>query len=80
MTNEQSAIFKEMGVAQSTTKVLKAQGEYWHAGHLAELLIEADHCLRTALERGLPDVGLSAAAIRKCKVPERAMRLVRAFT
>lgn len=59
--------------------ILKAQGEYWHAGHLAELLIEADHCIRRIVKGEFPTAGFNAAAIRKCKIPEEMMRLVRSF-
>lgn len=59
--------------------ILKAQGEYWHAGHLAELLIEADHCIRRALEGEFPKAGSNATALRKYKIPEETMRLVKSF-
>jgi hypothetical protein len=66
-------------VADTTTRVLRAQGEYWHAAHLAEQLMEPGHLLRTILEKGLPKTDVTAPAIRKCKFPEKAMRLVKEF-
>ena len=79
LTNEGERFPRRLAVAQTTTKVLKAQGEYWHAGHLAELLIEAEHFLRRVLEGEFPEAGLNEAATRKCEVPEEAMRLVKEF-
>ncbi len=66
-------------MAETTMKVLKAQEEYWHAGHLAEQLIEAGHILRTILDNGLPGTEISAAAIRKCKFREAFNRLAKNF-
>jgi hypothetical protein len=62
-------------VPETTTKVLKAQEEYWRAGHFAEQLIEAGGILRTILDNGLPGTRISAAAIRKYKFQEAFNRL-----
>ncbi len=64
---------------QSTTKVLVAQAEYWHAGHLAELLIEVTCCLATLHDQGLPDSGIAAVQLQNCIFRKRAMGIVKNY-
>jgi len=66
-------------MVDSTTKILTAQAEYWHAGHLAEQLIMAAETLRPFLENGIPEEGISATKFRNWKLANGLMKIVKMF-